>query len=101
MISIDIRADIDRALRTLTELQRTVLPTATARALNKAALQARTQAGREIRTRYNISSRMVGRQITVSQATKASLTAIVKPSGRKFPVMAFQARQTPAGDRRR
>jgi hypothetical protein len=99
MIAIDVRADIDAAVRSLTNLQRTVIPTATARALNKTAAQAKTQAGREIRARYNISSRLVGRQISVSPATKTTLTAIVKPSGRKFPVMAFQARQTPAGVR--
>jgi hypothetical protein len=99
LIAIDIRADIDHAVRSLTELQRKVIPNATARALNKTAAQAKTQAGREIRARYNISSRLVGRQISVTRANKASLTAIVKPSGRKFPVMAFQARQTAAGVR--
>jgi Prophage minor tail protein Z (GPZ) len=102
MIAIDVRADIDRAIRSLTELQRTVIPTTTARALNKTAAQAKTQAGREIRTRYNISSRIVGRHITVFRATKTgatSLTAIVRPFGRKFQVIAFQARQTPAGVR--
>jgi hypothetical protein len=99
LISIDIRADVDRAVRQLTALQRTILPTATARALNKTASQAKTQAGREIRTRYNISSRVVGRQISVSRATKTSLTAIVRPSGAKTPVISFQARQTPAGVR--
>jgi hypothetical protein len=99
LISIDVRADLDKATRSLTELQRTVIPAALVRGLNKVASQAKTQAGREIRTRYNISSRVVGRQISVSRATKTSLTAIVKPSGRKLPVMAFQARQTPAGVR--
>ena len=99
MIAIDIRANVNRAVRSLTALQRTVIPTATARALNKTGAQAKTQAGREIATRYNISSRVAGRQIRVSRATKTSLTAIVKPSGRKLPVMAFQARQTAAGVR--
>lgn len=99
MIAIDIRADIDRAARSLTKLQRSVIPTATARALNKTAAQAKTQAGREIRDRYNISSRVIGRLISVSRAAKTSLTAIVKPSGRKLPVMAFQARQSAAGVR--
>ena len=99
MIAIDIRADVDRAIRSLTDLQRTVIPTATLRALNKAGAQAKTQATREIRDRYHISSRVVGRQIVLSRANKFSLTAIVKPSGRKLPVMAFQARKTPAGVR--
>lgn len=99
MIAIDVRADIDRAVRSLTALQRTILPAATARALNKTAGQAKTQAGREISTRYNMSSRVAGRQIRVTRATKTSLTAIVRPSGRKLPVMAFQARQTAAGVR--
>ena len=99
MIAIDIRADVDRAVRSLSKLQRTVIPTATARALNKTGAQAKTQAGREIATRYNISSRVAGRQIRVTRASKVSLTAIVRPSGRKLPVMAFQARQTAAGVR--
>jgi Prophage minor tail protein Z (GPZ) len=99
MIAIDIRADVDRAVRSLTELQRTVIPAATARALNKTAAQAKTQAGREIRQRYNIGTRFLGRQISVIRATKTSLMAIVRPLGRKFPVYAFQARQTRAGVR--
>ncbi len=99
MIAIDIRADIDRAVQSLTELQRTVIPTATARALNKTGAQAKTQAGREIRARYNVPARFIGRQISVSRATKTTLTAIVRPSGRKLPVYAFQARQTPSGVR--
>lgn len=97
MIAISIRPDVDRAVRSLTKLQRTVMPTATARALNKTAAQGKTQAGREISTRYNITSRVAGRQIRVTRANKSSLTAIVRPSGRKLPVMAFQARQTAAG----
>jgi len=99
MIAIDIRADVAHAIRSLSSLQRTIIPTATARALNKTAAQTKTQAGREISTRYNIKSREAGRQISVDRATKVSLTAIVKPSGRKLPVMAFQAQKTPSGVR--
>jgi Prophage minor tail protein Z (GPZ) len=99
LVNIDIRHDIDRAVRQLNELQRKVIPLATVRALNKTAQQAKTQAGREIRGRYNLPSRVVGRQITVSRANTTTLTAIVRPSGRKIPVMAFQARQTAAGVR--
>jgi hypothetical protein len=99
MIAIDVRADINRAVRQLTEFQRSVIPSATVRVLNKTASAARTQAGREIAARYNISSRVVGRQISVSRANRTTLTAIVSPSGRRLPVLAFQARETPAGVR--
>lgn len=99
MIAIDIRADVDRAVRSLNTLQRNVIPTATSRALNKTAAQAKTQAAREIKQRYNIGTRFLGRQISVTRANKSSLTAIVRPLGRKFPVLAFQAKQTPAGVR--
>jgi hypothetical protein len=99
MIAIDIRADIDRAVRSLTELQRSIVPQATVRALNKTAAQAKTQAGREIRQRYNIGSRVLGRQISVTRASRTSLVAIVRPSGRKLPVYAFGAKRTPAGVR--
>lgn len=97
MLTIDVRADIERAVRSLTEMQRAVLPTATARALNKTAAQARTQAAREIRNQYNISSRIIARHIHLNRATRSVLTASVTAEGEKLPVVAFGARQTKRG----
>jgi Prophage minor tail protein Z (GPZ) len=99
MIVIDVCNNIEHTVRSLTELQRSIIPAATLRALNKTAAQAKTQAGREIRQRYNIGSRELGRHISVTRASRTSLVAIVRPSGRKLPVYAFGARQTRAGVR--
>lgn len=97
MLTIDVRADIERAIRSLTEVQRAVVPTATARALNKTAAQAKTQAAREIRNQYNISSRVIGRHIHIRRSTPANLTASVSAEGEKLPIVAFSARQTKRG----
>ncbi|MGH8519860.1 MAG: phage tail protein [Gammaproteobacteria bacterium] len=97
MLTIDVRADIERAVRSLTEIQRAIVPKASARALNKTASQAKTQAAREIRTHYNISTRVIGRHIELSRATPATLVAALKATGDKLPVIAFQARQTKRG----
>lgn len=97
MISISVTADIERAIRSLTDVQRKVVPTATSRALNKTAAQAKTQAAREIRNQYNISSRVIGRHIRLHRATPATLTASVTAEGEKLPVIAFGARQTKRG----
>lgn len=97
MLTIDVRADIERAVRALTQLQRAVVPTATARALNKTAAQAKTQAARAIRDRYNISSRLIGRHIHLHRSTPSVLTARVTAEGEKLPVLAFGARQTKRG----
>jgi hypothetical protein len=78
-------------------VQRQVVPRAASRALTKAATQARTQAAREIRDRYNISARLVARQIDVTRSTPDTLVALLKPQGSKLPVIAFQARQTRRG----
>lgn len=97
MLTIDVRADIERAVRSLTEVQRKIVPTAASRALNKTAAQAKTQAAREIRNQYNISTRIIGRHIHLHRATPATLTASVSAEGEKLPIVAFGARQTKRG----
>ena len=97
MLTIDVRADIERAVRSLTEVQRKIVPTASSRALNKTAAQAKTQAARAIRDQYNISSRLIGRHIRLHRSTPATLTASVSAEGEKLPVVAFGARQTKRG----
>lgn len=99
MLVLDIRSDVDKAVRALSQLQRTIIPVATARALNKTGSQTKTEASRLIRQTYNLPARTIARQISVTKASRTTLTAIVKPSGRKLPVLSFSARQTAAGVR--
>jgi len=98
MLKISVKSDIERALARLNALQRQVVPTATARALNKTAAQARTEAARQIKTRYQIPTRVISRAITLTQrANRAQLTAVVEASGHPLPLIAFRARQTRRG----
>lgn len=98
MISISVKHDIDRAVRDLDDLAKQKVPRAAARALNKVGAQAKTQAAREIKARYQIGVRMISKYITVARrASSNSLSVEVRAEGRPLPVLAFKARQTRKG----
>lgn len=96
--SISVKHDLDRAIRDLDDLARQKVPRATARALNKVAAQAKTQAAREIKDRYQIGTRMISKYISIARrASPNSLTVEVRAEGRPLPILAFKARQTRKG----
>lgn len=98
MLKISVKSDIERALARLNALEQQVVPTAAARALNKTASQARTEAARLIKARYQIGTRVISRAITLTQrANRAQLTAVVTVTGRPLPLLAFRARPTRRG----
>ncbi len=98
MLKFSVKSDIERALARLNALERQVVPTAAARALNKTASQARTEAARLIKARYHIGTRVISRAITLERrANRAQLTAVVAATGRPLPLLAFRARQTRRG----
>ncbi|MGH9818053.1 MAG: phage tail protein, partial [Candidatus Acidiferrales bacterium] len=66
MLKISVKSDIERALARLNALERQVVPTAAARALNKTAAQARTEAARLIKARYQIPTRAITRAIRLA-----------------------------------
>jgi hypothetical protein len=70
-------------------------PKATASALNRTAQQAKTHASALVRERYNIRKGDLDKGIKPGKrATAQSLTASVKASGRRTPLIDFGARGT-------
>ena len=97
-VVISVKHTIDAAIRDLDDVARSKVPRATARALNKVAAQAKTQAAREIKDRYQIGTRTISKYITVSRrASQTMLVAEVRAEGRPLPILAFKARQTRKG----
>ena len=97
-VTISVKHDIDRAIRDLDDTARQKVPRAAARALNKVGAQAKTQAAREIKDRYQIGTRMISKYISVARrASPSSLTVEVRAEGRPLPILAFKARQTRKG----
>lgn len=98
MIKIDVRADISKALAKLTTISNEVRDKAVVRALNKTATQVKTQAAREIRdVGYNLKIGKIKQSIDIRRASKSTLVAVVKASGRPIGLINYAARQTKSG----
>lgn len=92
MIKFEVKSDISKVEKTIKRLAADVAVKAVPRALNKVAARVKTEAGRAIKQRYNVSARAVGRAITVKKAGTGSIVASVDTTGKPFPLQAFKAR---------
>lgn len=72
-------------------------PVAMARALTRTAKSARTMASSLIRERYNIKKQDLDPAIRVIDANRNQLYSAVIARSRRFPLIAFSARQTRKG----
>jgi hypothetical protein len=97
MIKMDIRHDINKAASQMVKLAKDMRDVAIMRAINKTATQAKTQAGREIKDQYQISTRVIGKSITIRRAARGALDAVITAEGKPLPLIAFQARQSRGG----
>lgn len=97
-LQIDVRSDFKQAVARLqASFDRTVLPQATASALNRTATTGRVQASRRIRERYNLKAGAIRAQMRIVRANRGRLTAEVIASGRPIPLIEFAARQVGTG----
>lgn len=87
---------IDANTASLTTLA-AAFPKAGASALNKMAQQAKSEASRRIRSRYNIKKGDLDSNFRLRRASVNNLSAIVTASGNPLPLYDFGARQTKAG----
>jgi len=94
-MEIRIHHNISAMTKGLNDLQRREIPRATARALNRVADQAKTQASREIRKRYNVAARAVGAAIALKRASPSALQARLSATGKAIKLYAFGARGKP------
>lgn len=96
-MNLTISVDTKKVQQDLNRLAEGVRDKAVARALNKAAKQAKTAAGREIKQLYKLSTRVFNKAVTMKKANKNSVEVIMRVEGKPFPVMGFRARQNKTG----
>lgn len=97
MIGVDVRSNAREVIAEIDAWQRTEHPLAMARALNRTIDGARTQAVREIRSRYKVRADVVRKAFATQKATRETLRAVLQASGRPLPLIGFGARQVRAG----
>jgi hypothetical protein len=83
--------------RTLTALEREVLPQATARAMNRTVVTVRKVATKRVRQRLGVKAKVVRSRIAIFRASKDNLRVILRGRGRGLSYMAFRPRQTKRG----
>ena len=91
MIRIDVRSNIDQALRQH-EADTRQIAIATYRALNRATDKAATETSREIRKVYNVKHRAVMAALKKIKAGRANLRAQMHIEGFRIPLIEFDAR---------
>lgn len=65
-------------------------PVALSRAINRAASNAKTNASKKVREKYNIKAKDVNSTLKITNANKGSLMAIVKSTGERIPLIKFK-----------
>ena len=75
----------------------TAFPRAGASALNKMATQAKTEASRRVRARYNIKKSDLDSNFKMKRANINHLESSVTASGKRLPLIDFGARQRKVG----
>jgi hypothetical protein len=96
-VKIDISVDVDKAMRQLTEIEKNLVPKATAAALNKIGVTARTEAAREIARATGLKVSEVKNRVPLIRATKTRLIAILSALPFAPNLARFKARQTKQG----
>lgn len=97
MFHMDVRHNISDAAGKMTRLAKDLQDKAVTRSLNKTAQQGKTQAGREIKDHYQISTRVISKYITLKRAGRGSMQAVIRAEGKPLPMLAFNARQNGRG----
>ncbi len=99
MIDLKITADTKGIQASLTKFA-TGQNVAVARALNKTALQARTEASRAVQDAgYSIKASAIKASFNIERATQRNLQVVLRSTGRRIGLINFNARQTKGGVR--
>lgn len=97
MIKVNVKVDIDRAIRKLDATAKAVRR-ALPRALNKTATTARAESAREIKVAgYGLKVTVIRKAISINRATVARPVAVLVARGAPIPLIQYQARQTRSG----
>lgn len=96
-MQFDVRVDIAEATKFLTDLQRQVIPAATARALDRTLVNVRTATVKTIVAETGLPATLVRDRLTIRGANRARLEAILTANPAAPNLARFQARQTKRG----
>jgi len=96
-MDLTVKHDLDRLIRQFDALSRDELTKSIGLALNRTADQARTEAGREIRERYNFKAREVSATFSIRRARGSQLDVVIRSRGRRTPLIKMAALQKKAG----
>lgn len=94
---IDVKVDVDQALRKLTALEREIAPKAAVSALNKVATSARAEAVRQIARETGIKQSEIRQHLVIRRATRNTLSAQISAKPWSPNLIRYQARQTKQG----
>lgn len=96
-LTFDLRSDLAQAVDRLEARTAGHVDAAAATALNRTSVTVRAEAVRKIGGTYNIKASVIRDQLRLKRADRSRLEAQVIASGRRIPLIAFQARQTRRG----
>lgn len=98
MINIKINIDTKDLQRELARQTDAIVNKAAVRAINKTAMQARTEAVRQVRNAgYNIKASAIRQSFKLHRATKNNLTALLTATGKPIGLIDYGARQVASG----
>jgi hypothetical protein len=89
VIDISVKADIRRATAFLRAVEKSVVPRATARALNRTATSVRAEAAREMQKKRALRIGVIKGAMFMKRASTKNLTATVGVSGQPIPIRHF------------
>lgn len=97
IIEIDIKSDVDRMFKQMSQVQKRDAPKALNQAINKTLKKAATVADVTIRKSLNLKKQTIRKQFTIVQSNKTKLQGTIIVRGRPQPIIDFDAKQTKRG----
>ena len=98
MIQIDVSSNLKEITASLNQFADEIKNKAVVRALNKTAMQARTDASREVRAAgYNIKASAIKSSFKIQRANAGNLAVALTATGRSIAMINYGARQTKSG----
>lgn len=98
-IVLTVKADVDDVMSWMTDIERNKVPTAASRAINKVLGNVRTGASKSIREERALKASAVKEALSISKATKQSLSGYLRATGRPIPLNRYDASKSKAGVR--
>jgi hypothetical protein len=94
---LNVSMDIREAEKMLSFTERNALPKATTRALNKTVKSVQSVAIKLIAKDIGITQKNVRKSLVIAKSTWTKPEASITAGGKRIPIMALKARQTPTG----